>query len=50
MLLAEESTKVAEQNQDGRPTKQFARPEDLALDRHQIEVEIDSHPDHDASA
>jgi hypothetical protein len=43
MLLAEESTKVAEQNQDGRPAKQFARAEDLAIDRHQIEVEIDPH-------
>src|SRR5579859_1289417 len=43
MLLAEESTEVAEQDQDGRPAKQFARAEGLALDRHQVEVEIDPH-------
>jgi hypothetical protein len=43
MLLAEESTQVAEQNQDGRLAKQFASVEDLAIGRHQIEVEIDPH-------
>jgi hypothetical protein len=43
MLLAEESTEVAEQNQDGGPAKQFASAEDLAIDCHQIEVDIDPH-------
>jgi len=43
MLLAEESTQVAEKNQDGRPAKQIMRAEDFAIHRHQIEVEIDPH-------
>ncbi len=43
MLLTEESTEIAEQNQDGRPAKQFACAEDIAIDRHQVEVEIDPH-------
>src|SRR5579859_3368958 len=43
MLLAEESTEVAKQDQNGRPAKQFVSVEDPAIDRHQVEVEIDPH-------
>lgn len=43
MLLAKESTEVAEQNQNGRPAKQLVCVENLAIDCHQIEVEIDPH-------
>ena len=43
MLLAEESAQVAEENQDGRATEQFACGEDFTIHRHQVEVEIDLH-------
>ena len=43
MLLAEQSTEVAQQNEDGRPAKQFMCVEDPAVDRHEVEVEIDPH-------
>ena len=43
MLLAKESTEVAEQNQNGRPSEQFAAGKDLAVHGRQVEVKIDLH-------
>jgi hypothetical protein len=50
VLLAEESTQVAEQNQNRRPAEQTPPGEEAAIDRQQVEVELDPHPDHDADA
>jgi hypothetical protein len=44
MLQAKESTEVAKQNQNCRPSKQSVRGEDLAVDPDQVEVKIDPHP------
>jgi hypothetical protein len=43
MLLAIESTEVAEENQDGWTPKQTTGVEDFALNRHEVEVKIDRH-------
>ncbi len=43
MLEAIESTEVAEQNQNRRPPQQSACGVDVAVDRHEVEVEIDPH-------
>ncbi len=43
MLLAEESTEVAEQNQNGWASEQLARGEDFAFERDEVEVELDPH-------
>jgi NADPH:quinone reductase-like Zn-dependent oxidoreductase len=43
MLLAIESTEVAEQNQNCCPPQQSARREDFAVNRHEVEVKIDAH-------
>jgi hypothetical protein len=48
MLLAIESTEVAEQHQDGRAPKQPARGEGFAVERHEVEAEVDPHWKHDA--
>jgi len=49
MLLAVESTEVAQQHQNGWAPKQPARWEVFAVERHEVEVEIDPHRKHDAS-
>ena len=49
MLLAIESTEVAEQHQDGRTAKESAGGKDFAVGRHEVEVEVDPHRKHDAS-
>lgn len=43
MLLAEESTEVAQQDQDRRTPQQLTRREDGAVDRQEVEVEVDAH-------
>lgn len=43
MLLAVESTEVAEQKQDGRPAQQPARFEGLSVKGQKFEVKIDLH-------
>jgi len=43
VLLAVESTQVAEQNQDGRPAQQPARVEDLSVKGQELEVKVDLH-------
>ena len=43
MLLAIESTQVAEQNQNGRPPEQPARVEDLSVKSQELEVKVDLH-------
>ena len=43
MLLAVESTEVAEQNQNGRPPQQLARAEDLSVKGQDLEVKVDVH-------
>lgn len=43
MLLAKESTEVAEQNQNRWASQQSARGEEFALERDEVEVEIDPH-------
>jgi hypothetical protein len=43
MLLAIESTEVAEENQNGWAPKQSTGVEDFALDCHEGEVKIDRH-------
>ncbi len=44
MLLAIESTEVAEQDQDRGASDQLARREDLVVNRQEIEIELDAHP------
>jgi hypothetical protein len=48
MLLAIESTEVAEENQNGWGPKQATSVEDFALNCHEVEVKIDPAPDHHA--
>jgi hypothetical protein len=43
MLLAIESTEVAEENQNGWAPKQSTGVEGFALNCHEVEVKIDSH-------
>ncbi len=43
MLEAKESTEVAKQNQNRRPPQQPPCGVDVAVDRHEVEVEIDPH-------
>ncbi len=43
VLLAVESTQVAQQNQDGRPAQQPARVEDLSVKGQKLEVKVDLH-------
>lgn len=43
MLLAIESTQVAEQNQNGRPPQQPACVENLAVKSQELEVKVDLH-------
>jgi hypothetical protein len=43
MLLAVESTEVAQENQNGWAAKQSTGVEDLALNCREVEVEIDQH-------
>jgi hypothetical protein len=43
MLLAIESTEVAEEDQNGWAPKQSLRVEDFAVNRHEVEVKIDRH-------
>jgi hypothetical protein len=43
MLLAVESTEVAEENQNGWAPKQSAGGEDFGVNRHEVEVQIDQH-------
>ena len=43
MLLAVESTEVAQQNQDGWTAQQSARVKGLAINRQEVEVKMDPH-------
>ncbi len=43
MLLAIQSTEVAEQHQDGRTAKETAGGKDLTIECYQVEVEVDLH-------
>jgi len=45
MLLAIESTEVAEEHQNGRTAEKPARGEGFAVDGQEIEVEVDPHAD-----
>ena len=45
MLLAIESTEVAEEHQNGRTAEKPARGEGFAVDGQEIEVEVDLHAD-----
>ena len=43
MLLAVESTEVAEQNQNGRPAQEPARVEHLSVKGPEVDVKVDLH-------
>lgn len=43
MLLAIESTQIPEQNQNGRPSQQPARVENLSVKGPELEVKVDLH-------
>jgi hypothetical protein len=43
MLLAKQSTEIAQQHQDGRAAEQAAGRKDFAVQRHDVEIEIDPH-------
>jgi hypothetical protein len=45
MLLAIQSTEVAEEHKDGRPAEKLVRGEDLAVQGEQVELEVDRHRD-----
>src|SRR5690348_8260198 len=45
MLLAIQSTEVAEEHKDGRTAEKLVRGEDLAVQGEQVEVEVDRHGD-----
>jgi len=45
MLLAIQSTEVAEEHKDGRTAEKLACGEDFAVHGEQVEVEVDRHGD-----